>query len=200
MVETIKVCKSYPIPDGLCDLHALRDNVEYLKWGQQYADANIEVFDEYVTCADGYITVCKDVCDTLVLPATCSNDNEPIEVCETYATEKGYGICELADLHGNTDYINDGFKYSNAEIEVLEGKEVVKECGDGFITVCKYVCDEVNIRVTSPKNSINRYFRCIDLFDESKILIQRKFRYTFLKCFLHAFGFECPYRKYILTI
>ena len=47
----------------MCDLHALRDNVEFQKWGQQYADANIEVFDEYVTCADGVITVCKDVCE-----------------------------------------------------------------------------------------------------------------------------------------
>ena len=173
MIKTITVCKSYPIPDGLCDLHALRDNVEFLKWEQQYADANIEVFDEYVTCANDYITVCKDVCDMLVRPATCSNDNEPIEVCEIYATEKGYGVCELADLHGNTDYINDGFKYSNAEIQVID--EVVNSCGDGFITVCKHVCDEVNIRVIScdsSKNSMNRYFRSIDLFVESTILIQ----------------------------
>ena len=146
--------------DVACDLHALRDNVEFQKWGQQYADANIEVFDEYVTCADDVITVCKDVCDMLVLPATCSNDKEPIEVCETYASEKGYGICELADLHSNTDYINDGFKYSNADIEVID--EVLTSCGDGYITVCKHVCDEVNIRVVQYDRSIysvNRNFR-----------------------------------------
>ena len=146
----------------MCDLHALRDNVEFLKWGMQYSDAHIEVLDEYVegVCDDGFITICKDVCDTLVPPATCSNDNEPIEVCETYASEKGYGHCELADLHSNTDYINDGFKYSNAEIEVVD--EVLKSCGDGFITVCKHICDEVKIRVISndrSKYSVNRYFR-----------------------------------------
>ena len=144
----------------MCDLHALRDNVEFQKWGQQYADANIEVFDEYVTCADGYIEVCKDVCDTLVLPATCNNENEPIEVCETYATEKGYGICELADLNDNTAYNNDGLKYFNAEIEVIH--EFVKSCEDGEITVCKHVCDEVNIRVSQYDRSIysvKRHFR-----------------------------------------
>ena len=131
----------------------------------QYSDAKIEVLDEYVEgiCVDGVITICKDVCDMLVLPATCSNDNEPIEVCETYASEKGYGICELADLHSNTDYINDGFKYSNAGIEVID--EVVAECGDGFITVCKHVCDEVKIRVIS-YDMTDQNIK-IEIFDES---------------------------------
>ena len=161
-LEPLKVCKLFPIADSMCDLHALRANVEFQKWRIQYADANIQVLDEYIegVCADGIITICKDVCDMLVLPATCSNDNEPIEVCETYATEKGYGHCELADLHSNTDYINDGFKYSNAGIEVVD--EVLTSCGEGYITVCKHVCDEVNIRVILYDRSgysVNRHFR-----------------------------------------
>ena len=128
----------------------------------QYSDAQIEVLDEYVegVCADGFITICKDVCDMLVLPATCANDNEPVEVCETYVTEEGHDICDLADLHDNTDYINDGFKYSNAEIEVVD--EVVTECDNGLITVCKHICDEVKIGVISndrSKYSVNRHSR-----------------------------------------
>ena len=162
-LEPLKVCKLFPIADSMCDLHALRfSNVEFQKWRMQYADANIQVLDEYIegVCADGIITICKDVCDMLVLPATCSNDNEPIEVCETYASENGYGICELADLYDNADYINDSIKYSNAGIEVID--EVITSCGDGYITVCKHVCDEVNISVILYDRSgysVNRHFR-----------------------------------------
>ena len=162
-LEPLKVCKLFPIADSMCDLHALRfSNVEFQKWRMQYADANIQVLDEYIegVCADGIITICKDVCDMLVLPATCSNDNEPIEVCETYASENGYGICELADLYDNADYINDSIKYTNAGIEVID--EVITSCGDGYITVCKHVCDEVNIRVILYDRSgysVNRHFR-----------------------------------------
>ena len=70
----------------MCDLHILRDDVDFQKWGIRYADTGIEVLDEYVqgNCADGFITICKDVCE----PLECANGNEPIEVCHSYETPK----------------------------------------------------------------------------------------------------------------
>ena len=177
----------------MCDLHALHDNVEFINWGSKYSDAGIEVLDEYVkdACADGFITVCKDVCDVIV-EIQCSNPElEPIEVCEIYPVDDGK--CELADLHDNVAYINNGFKYSNAEIEVID--ENVTNCADGFITVCKTVC-EVNIKL-SYEITLNRLYLYIHTFGESSIAsMKRNFRYIDIQSYIsHAFRIECSYRK-----
>ena len=140
----MKVCKTFHFPAGaMCGLHILHDNNNFQKWEIRYADAGIEILDEYIEggCADGFITVCKDVCE----PLECANGNEPFEVCQSYETPKGYGICELADLHSNVDYINDSFKYSNEGIEVI--REFVKSCEDDEIIVCQDVCDEVIFKI-----------------------------------------------------
>ena len=62
--EPEPVCEVYKIAAGVCDIHALHDNVDYINWGFSYSNNEIEVLDEYVqNCEDGFITICKDVCD-----------------------------------------------------------------------------------------------------------------------------------------